>query len=200
LAIGAVKADETYAAFSSQGPTFDGRVKPDVMAQGENPYVSNETGSISNSGSGTSYACPIIAGMVACLWQALPTKTCQQIKDLIVHSSDNYSEPAVKLRTQFGYGIPDFSLALANGLSDAEFSKSGLIVYPNPTSDSITVTLPNESNFKIIAIYNVLGQKVLEKNISTQSPTISLKSLNGGVYFYKIESNNFSQSGKIIKQ
>jgi subtilisin family serine protease len=199
IAVGAVKADESYALFSSIGPSFDGRVKPDVMAQGQNPYVYTN-GTINNGGSGTSYSCPILAGIVACLWQALPGKNAQQIKQLILQSSDNFAEPAVKSRPQYGYGIPDFSLALSNGLSVTAFSKTDFIVYPNPTNDSISVTLPNESNVKMIAIYNVLGQKVLQKTISIQSPTISLKSLNSGIYFYKIESNNFSKSGKIIKQ
>ncbi|WP_395049696.1 S8 family serine peptidase, partial [Flavobacterium sp.] len=199
LTIGAVKADETYATFSSQGPTFDGRVKPDVMAQGQNPYVSDATGTITNSGSGTSYSCPILAGMVACLWQALPGKTCQEIKQLITQSADNFN-PIVKSRTQYGYGIPDFRLALANGLSINAFSKNDFIVYPNPTSDSIFITLPEGFDSKMLTIYNVLGQEMLEKNISTQSSPISLKSLNSGMYFYKIESNGFSKSGKIIKQ
>lgn len=202
IAVGAVKSDETYALFSSIGPSYGGlRVKPDVMAQGQNPYVySNITGTINNSGSGTSYSCPIMAGMVACLWQALPGKNAQQIKQLILQSSDNFAEPAIKSRPQYGYGIPDFSLALSNGLSVNTFSKTDIVVYPNPTSDTISFTLPNDSDIKKIAIYSILGQKVLEKYISTQSPSISLKSLNSGIYFYKIESNSFSKSGKIIKQ
>jgi serine protease AprX len=199
IAVGAVKADETYALFSSIGPSFDGRVKPDVMAQGQQPYVYSG-GTINNGGSGTSYSCPILAGMVACLWQALPGKNAQQIKQLILQSSDNFAEPAVKSRQQFGYGIPDFNLALANGLSVTDFSKTDLVVYPNPTYDSISFTLSNDSDVKTISIYTVLGQKVLEKNISNQSSTISLKSLNSGTYFYKIELNGFSKSGKIIKQ
>ena len=199
IAVGAVKADKTYALFSSIGPSYDGRVKPDVMAQGQNPYVFS-SGTINNTGSGTSYSCPILAGMVACLWQALPGKNAQQIKQLIVQSADNFSEPAAKSRLQYGYGIPDFSLALANGLSITSFSKNDFLVYPNPTNDAISVSLPNESGVKTIAVYTILGQKVLEKNISTQSPTISLESLNSGIYFYKIESNHFSKSGKIIKQ
>jgi serine protease AprX len=198
IAVGAVKADRSYALFSSIGPSYDGRVKPDVMAQGQQPYVFSG-GTINNGGNGTSYSCPILAGMVACLWQALPGKNAQEIKQLVLQSSDNYN-PIVKSRLQYGYGIPDFSLALSNGLSVTAFSKADFIVYPNPTNDSISVTLPNESDVKTIAIYNVLGQKVLEKNISTQSSTISLKSLNSGIYFYKIESNDFSKSGKIIKQ
>ena len=199
IAVGAVKSDETYALFSSIGPSYDDRVKPDVMAQGQTVVVSDIQGNIGTA-DGTSFSCPITSGMLACLWQALPGKTAQQIRQLLVQSSDNFADPAVKSRIQFGYGIPDFNLALANGLSVTDFSKTDFVVYPNPTYDSISVTLPNESNVKTIAIFNVLGQKVLEKNISNQSSTISLKSLNNGTYFYKIESKDFSKSGKIIKQ
>jgi serine protease AprX len=196
LAIGAVKADETYATFSSQGPTFDGRVKPDVTAQGQFPYVSDAAGSISNNGSGTSYSGPIVAGMVACLWQALPAKTNQQIKQLITQSADRYTVPTV----QFGYGIPDFSLALANGLSVDTLSKNDFVVYPNPTSDSISVTFAEGFDAGNIILYTILGQKVLEQNITKVSSDISMKSLNKGTYLYKIESKGFSKSGKIVKQ
>lgn len=199
IAVGAVKSDKTYALFSSIGPSFDGRVKPDVTAQGQNPYLYSG-GTINNSGSGTSFSCPILAGMVACLWQALPGKNAQEIKQLILQSSDNFAEPAVKSRPQFGYGIPDFSSALSKGLSVTSFSNTDFVVYPNPTNDTITFSLIDDSNNKTISIYTILGQKVLEKNISKQSPTISLKSLNSGIYFYKIESNNWSKSGKIIKE
>lgn len=199
IAVGAVNAKEDYASFSSIGPSYDNRVKPDVMAQGQYPYV-YANGTISNYGSGTSYACPILAGMVACLWQALPEKTAAEMKQLIVQSSDNFSEPAVKSRAQYGYGIPDFSLALVNSSVNIPFSNKDCILYPNPTNDSVLITLPNESDVKTISIYTFLGQKVLEQNISAQSPTISLKPLMSGIYFYKIESTNFYKSGKIIKQ
>jgi len=199
IAVGAVQANETYALFSSIGPSYDGRVKPDVMAQGQTVFLSDPAGNIVTA-SGTSFSCPITSGMVACLWQALPGKNAQQIKQLIQQSSDNLAEPAVKSRPQYGYGIPDFNLALANGLSVTDFSKTDFVVYPNPTYDSISFTLPNDSDIKKIAIYTILGQKVLEKNISNQSATISLESLTSGTYFYKIESNTFSKSGKIIKQ
>ena len=196
LTIGAVKADENYATFSSQGPTFDGRVKPDVTAQGQFPYVSDASGNINNNGSGTSYSGPIIAGMVACLWQALPTKTNLEIKQLITQSSDRYTAPTV----EYGYGIPDFSLALANGLSVANSSKNDFVVYPNPANDSISVTLSEGFKTGNIFLYTVLGQKVLEEKITTQSSVISMKSLLKGTYLYTIESNGFSKSGKIVKQ
>ena len=197
LAIGAVKSDESYATFSSQGPTFDGRVKPDVTAQGQNPYVSDASGNITNGGSGTSYSGPIIAGMLACLWQALPTKTNQQIKQLITQSADRYSAPTV----QYGYGIPDFSLALANGLSVAAFLENDFMVYPNPATDSISVTLPDGLDKGKVLLYTVLGQKVLEEKVTKGSSVISMKSLIIGTYLYKIEcGNGLFKSGKIVKQ
>ena len=197
LAIGAVKSDESYATFSSQGPTFDGRVKPDVTAQGQNPYVSDASGNITNGGSGTSYSGPIIAGMLACLWQALPTKTNQQIKQLITQSADRYSAPTV----QYGYGIPDFSLALANGLSVAAFLENDFMVYPNPATDSISVTLPDGLDKGKVILYTVLGQKVLEEKVTKGSSVISMKSLITGTYLYKIEcGNGLFKSGKIVKQ
>jgi subtilisin family serine protease len=199
IAVGAVKPDETYAVFSSIGPSYDERVKPDVMAQGQTVVISDTNGNIGTA-NGTSFSCPITSGMVACLWQALPTKTAQQIKELILQSSDNFTLPAAKSRPQYGYGIPDFNLALSNGLSVTDFSKTDFIVYPNPTYDSISISLPKDSNIEKITLYNIFGQKVLEKNISSHLPSISLKSLTSGVYFYKMESNTFSKSGKIIKK
>jgi len=198
IAVGAVKSDETLALFSSEGPSFDDRVKPDVMAQGQLAVVSDPAGNIVTA-NGTSFSCPIFAGMVACLWQALPEKNAQQIKQLILQASDNYN-PIIKPRNKHGFGIPDFNLALANGLSFDTFSKNDFSLYPNPTIDIISITLPKESNNGTITIYNVLGQPVLKNGISSQSPTVSLKSLISGIYFYRIEADGFSKSGKIIKQ
>lgn len=199
IAVGAVQANENLALFSSIGPSYDNRVKPDVMAQGQTVVLSDKDGNIVTA-NGTSFSCPITSGMVACLWQALPGKNAQQIKQLILQSSDNFTEPAAKSRSKYGYGIPDFNLALAKGLSVSDYSTTDFVVYPNPTFDSISFTLPNNSNVKTIAIYSIIGQKVFEKTISSQLTTISLKSLSSGTYFYKIESNGFSKSGKIIKQ
>ena len=107
LAIGAVQANENYAAFSSIGPSFDGRVKPDVMAQGQNAVVATTAGSITTV-SGTSFSGPIMAGMIASFWQAVPTLTNQQVVNLVKQSSDRFNLPTF----QYGYGIPDFQLAL----------------------------------------------------------------------------------------
>ena len=106
LAVGAVNEKRKNAVFSSVGPSDDGRVKPDIMALGSGTAVINGRGNISND-MGTSFAAPIISGMVACLWQSARNKTAMEVMDAIRRSADNYSTP----NNVFGYGVPDFSVA-----------------------------------------------------------------------------------------
>lgn len=195
IAVGSVNSDETYSSTSSIGPSYDNRVKPDIMAQGVRSYYSTSSGTITNSGSGTSFSCPIAAGMMACLWQALPTKTSQELKQLILQSSDRYLNPT----HQLGYGIPDFNLALSNGLSRASYSEFDYVMYPNPSNDIVTFTLPSNSKSGWVTIYSNLGQKVMKEEISTQMPKIALKTLTKGIYFYKIEIDGFLKTGKMVK-
>jgi subtilisin family serine protease len=195
IAIGAVDSAKDRASFSSIGPSFDNRIKPDVMAQGVSAVLSNEFGNIITA-NGTSFSSPIMAGMVACLWQAFPNKTNKEIRQLIIQSADRFTAPDA----QYGYGIPDFSAALSKGLFVEDFAKNYFVAYPNPTTDLISVSFPESFNKGTVIFYSVFGKKVLERSISGSSDTFSLESLSNGIYFYKIESDAFSKSGKIIKQ
>jgi subtilisin family serine protease len=165
------------------------------MAQGASAVLSDQFGNIITA-NGTSFSSPIMAGMVACLWQAFPNKTNKEIRQLIIESADRFSVPD----SQYGYGIPDFSLALNKTLFVDDFSKKYFVAYPNPTTDLISVSFPESFNTGKVIFYTILGKKVLERSISNQSDTFSLKSLSNGIYFYKIEVDAFSKSGKIIKQ
>ena len=195
IAVGAVNAAKSRVSFSSIGPSFDQRIKPEVMAQGQSTVVSDQAGNIGLA-NGTSFSAPIMAGMIASLWQALPQKTNRQIRDIVLQSADRFANP----NNQFGYGIPNFALALNNQLSSSLLFSDEFIVYPNPTSDFISVVLPPQFKTGTLIIYNTIGQKMMEQTVVVNSPTISLKSLEKGMYFYKMESDNFSKSGKIIKQ
>lgn len=194
IAVGAVNASKNIAAFSSIGPSFDGRVKPDLMAQGSATVLSNESGDIITS-SGTSFSSPIMAGMIACLWQVFPEKTNQEIKQLLFESASKFAMPS----DQFGYGIPDFALAITNGLALQEFKVNDFMIYPNPTNDILFFSFPKDFKQGTLFIYTVFGQKVVEQKISSQFTTLSLKTLNQGMYVYKIESNGYYKTGKIIK-
>ncbi len=195
LAIGAVKSDETYASFSSVGPSFDGRIKPDLMAQGQASVVANTSGTIQTA-SGTSFSCPIMAGMIASFWQVVPGLTNQAVIDIVKQSADRYANPD----NQFGYGIPDFYAALlAVQLSIGDSSKAKFLVYPNPAKNNLFISFPNEYQDAKVTLYTTLGQNVFEKSITKTETSISLDNLKSGIYYYKIESNSFIQSGKIIK-
>lgn len=192
FAVGAVQFDRTYAAFSSIGPSFDGRVKPDVMAKGQNTTLSNTSGTIVTA-SGTSFSCPVMAGMIASFWQAIPWATNAQVVQFVKQSADRYANPD----NQYGYGIPNFQLALS---SAQQHDLNYFELAPNPANDTVSVLFPNGFNTVTITFYNTLGQLIIQKNVSQSFPTVVLQQLNSGVYFYKIETNSFSQSGKLIKK
>ncbi len=195
LAVGAVQFDETYANFSSIGPSFDGRVKPDVMAKGLAAVVANTSGTIQTA-SGTSFSCPIMAGMIASFWQAVPSLTNQQVVNLVKQSADRFTTP----NAQFGYGIPDFQLALQMALlSTNENQQSQFQFFPNPTSSEVTFVNPNFVVGNTMQLYNNLGQLVLSKVIENPVQTVSLESLNSGVYYFTIVTSTNNFQGKIIK-
>lgn len=195
LTVGAVNASKTRAIFSSIGPSFDGRVKPEVMAQGQAAVVSNELGAIGTA-SGTSFSSPILAGMVACLWQAFPDKTSKEIRDLIIQSSDKYSTPT----PQLGYGIPDFSAALNKGLlATIDNQSPSFSLYPNPTNGAVYVVLPSAVEDAQLVLYSLLGQKIMEVPLTKSTASFSVETLWNGVYLYTIQGNYFLAQGKIIK-
>ena len=103
LTVGAVGTDSVIATFSSYGPSADGRVKPEVCAVGSRCVLVSPQGEIVRS-NGTSFATPLIAGMAAALWSALPHENAMQIRERIIRSADRHDNPDMK---QYGYGIPD---------------------------------------------------------------------------------------------
>jgi len=196
LSIGAVDANEGYVAFSSVGPTADDRVKPDVVAQGFQAVVSNVAGDITTA-SGTSFSGPIIAGMVASLWQALPWATNAQIVEFIKQSSDQAEFPDFNR----GYGVPDFQLALSIAqLSVEDKSKSEFSLYPNPFSDVVSISSPINLSVAEITVYSSLGQVVFSRKNIVGQTSIDLDNLRTGLYFYKIMADGHIQSGKIMKK
>lgn len=107
LTVGAIYKDSTMTRFSSQGFTADMRVKPDVVTLGSAVTVVGEDGLLINK-SGTSFSSPIMAGIVACLWQAYPTLTNRELLNVVRRASDRYDTPDPR----YGYGIPNWEKAM----------------------------------------------------------------------------------------
>ncbi|KAA6313544.1 hypothetical protein EZS27_035700, partial [termite gut metagenome] len=82
LTVGAIDSNAILAGFSSVGNTADGRIKPDVVALGVAVGIVHADGELGKM-NGTSFASPVICGMVACLWQACPQLTAKEVIELI---------------------------------------------------------------------------------------------------------------------
>lgn len=198
LTVGAVDEDENYASFSSYGPTYDGRVKPDVMAQGRSTTIVDYNGEVTIS-NGTSFSSPIIAGAVASLWQAFPHRSNEVIMQVIRESSSLYNTPT----DEMGYGIPDFSEALHMLIQlDVEDYKKEMLfaLYPNPVVDEINISFPKEIKKAQFTLYNVLGKKVLQQTVTTFKNHVDVSNLTSGIYIASLTSNNKTTSFKIIKK
>ena len=105
LTVGAVGVDSVIGDFSSYGPAADGRIKPEVCAVGVQATFIGPDQYIA-TGNGTSFATPLLAGMAACLWSALPNENAMQIRERIIRSADRYTHPDTK-ENHYGYGIPN---------------------------------------------------------------------------------------------
>lgn len=203
ITVGSVTATEVKSGFSSIGPTGTGngaiaRMKPDLMAMGTASVISNTAGTITNA-NGTSFSSPILAGAITSFWSAFPNKTNAEIVQFVKQSADRYATSMVTQNNNYGYGIPDFQLALNTALSTVKFNVNSFNIYPNPATSEITISSQDTMMGYSIKFYNNLGQLVLEKNIDNQIQKISLQSLNSGVYYYNIASAEKTLFGKIIK-
>lgn len=196
--IGAVDSEEDYVYFSSHGPTVDGRVKPDVMAKGSNAAIVNQYGDVSTA-SGTSFSSPITAGAVASLWSAFPNVENEVIVQAIRESADRYDNPD----DFYGYGVPDFGMAYENIrlLSTEQYmQENNFALYPNPVTTQINISFPQAAEKADFMLFNILGEKVLQKNITALKNSIDVSELSSGMYIASITSNNKTTSYKIIKQ
>jgi serine protease AprX len=206
LAVGAVDPSSVYATFSSNGPASDGRVKPDVAAQGQQTTLySPWSGGSPVQGNGTSFSGPIIAGAAACLWQSSPQHTNQQIIQAIRQSASQYSSPD----TNIGYGIPNFSFA-SNllGLDDITIpSNAPIHIFPNPSekgSEVHILYLSKSTQLLELNIYDLSGRIIYNDNIQTSGYGYTEIRLNpglqSGIYQVEISGREGNFSGRILRR
>jgi serine protease AprX len=146
---------------------------------------------------GTSFSSPIMAGGLVCLWQALPNKTNAEIMQLVRESASKYTTPDYL----YGFGIPDLQLALNTALSldDTDSKLNELKVFPNPTNNFMFFNFPSNETEFLVEIYDILGKRLLDFDLSHKSKKINISLLPKGVYILKVQSNNIVKAFKIIK-
>lgn len=199
LTVGGVKADGTRAGFSSIGPTYDGRIKPDVMSFAYAVTVASP-GNNFYEGNGTSFAAPSLAGMLACYWQARKDAPEGKIREIIKKSSNNYSSP----NNEYGYGIPDFEKALDMlNLENCDIfdEKPLFYVYPNPSDGMVNFNLNYDVNV-IVQVFDMLGKVIyISDNHNGDMTELNafLSNLDEGVYMIKALGDKNIFTTKLVK-
>ncbi|MFI5173007.1 MAG: S8 family serine peptidase [Chitinophagales bacterium] len=194
--IGAVDAAGNYAPFSSQGPTSDGQIKPNVAGQGAGTAYIELSGLIYN-GSGTSYSSPLIAGACASLWSAFPELTNMELMQVVQNTASQSQNPDNFL----GYGIPSFSRAYLQ-LKGIEVPDDNIInILPNPAEDIATILINSkETSAAEINMFNLSGQLIFKTAVDlsfekySAVPLTGLDQLARGIYIIQLVGDNYSDS------
>lgn len=204
LCVAAVDATSLYASFSGKGPASDGDIKPNVAAQGAQTIVSdpfNGTGTF--PANGTSFSSPLMAGMVATLWQCHPNATNMEIINAIQQSASQFTSPDSLL----GYGIPDFPLAcLILGGIDPGVGLNGdnLIIRNNPFNSTLQLSFYSDYGQKIeIRLVDMLGKVIYNKThavLGLQMNQIDIDAnFAKGIYVVEVKSEDRVFSKKVVR-
>ncbi|MEK6756743.1 MAG: S8 family serine peptidase, partial [Bacteroidota bacterium] len=174
VAVGAISADGFLAGFSSTGPTADGRVKPEVVAQGVNVYAVSGESSYGYWG-GTSLSTPLTAGAAALILSANLSLTPMEVRARLIGTTREFNDSTSRTQSYpnnyYGWGMVDAAKAV--GLSGESPIPDRFVLhnnYPNPFNGTTTIIVDAPSAQVIeVAIYTVLGQRVrtLFKGYST---------------------------------
>lgn len=166
VAVGAVDYNGNRASFSSMGPTPDGRIKPDLVAPGEQVVVAGGPDFGLGLSNGTSLASPMLTGGIAALWSAFPEKTATEILGAVYASGDQYANPD----PERGFGLPDLTKAwgyLAGWISDGDRvnnARNGFFA-ADPEAGVLTFwSLEPLDNILEIRLFNALGNRVGERH------------------------------------
>lgn len=132
ITVGATDFDCNVTAFSSRGPTADGRIKPDIVAPGLGVYgASGASDYIITTSSGTSMATPLAAGAGALLLSLRPSTTPIQLRHILRMTARNAKSPD----NIQGWGFIDIPSACAYPVNDTAY----IILSPGWNSISLTI-------------------------------------------------------------
>ncbi|MCX6225447.1 MAG: S8 family serine peptidase [Bacteroidia bacterium] len=204
LTVGAVDSLGKYAYFSSTGPTFDGRVKPNIAGQGLYTALVNTDGNVIR-GSGTSFSSPLICGLTACLWQANRSRSPMEIIKAIQESASQANSPDSLL----GFGIPDYgkALFLIQGMDPIHLDKESLFrVYPNPFTANLTVDFYSHDRQEIIIeLVSATGELMYKRIAEVGYTSINrldiyeFQHIAPGIYFLRIITKTAQHQHQVVK-
>jgi serine protease AprX len=200
LTVGSVDNSGMHSYFSSEGYPNQTIIKPDLVAMGEDVFLREIDDEI-EIGNGTSYACPIIAGLSACLWQAFPALKAEDIIEILQKSGDQYFQPD-RLK---GYGLPNYKTAFF--LASRKIFNTPIptqwTILPNQYEAELFLFVPNTSQNGALNVTNGIGKNIYHKKIEQATQfiyDISDVSSIPGFYISTIVTNKAVIHQKLIKR
>jgi subtilisin family serine protease len=211
------------ASFSSEGPTYDERIKPDVSAPGVNvissinSYTTRSYTSVANTVfngrtydfaafSGTSMSSPATAGVVALMLEANPLLSPSDVRNILKLTArqDNRTGTIIMPGSvEWGMGkvtaTDAIQMALTTVSIGEEIASNILTLFPNPVQNELTLRLnePLENKIKF-EIYSIDG-KLVAFDMLSNTKVINVSNWQSGIYFVKIKTSKKQSVLKFIK-
>jgi serine protease AprX len=205
ITVGAVRPDSSRAAFSSLGPTADGRIKPDVAAPGVESYVAIVGDAYARS-AGTSFAAPLVTGIVAQMLQANPDLTPAGVLGILRSTAHRSEMPDYTV----GHGVVSARRAVDAAIEARERPLADRLLvssaHPNPFQEQFTIVIevPDTGFSGALIVVDALGREWARPHDGTLAPgthTLSVRTTtwSSGVYFYRMRGSGASVSGSLVR-
>ena len=207
ISVGAVRENGLIASFSSHGPTFDGRIKPEVCARGSYTWCINSNSTTTYSQmSGTSLACPLVGGAVALIRQAKPDWSAMEVREAVMMTASQSSNPD----NSYGYGIMnavdavEYEATVAIDRPDdlpSEFHVTN--AYPNPFNPSLIIEVSGAvGEYLTVDIFSLTGKSITNVYTGTvfqpnQKMIWSPENIPNGIYVIRSILKGQSQFQKV---
>lgn len=210
------------AIFSSEGPTYDERNKPDISGPGTSvtssinsyttaSYTVKETITFNGRDydfaafSGTSMSSPAVAGVCALMLEANPQLTSPQLKDLLKSTARQDAKTGTITwpgDTEWGMGKLNAHIAVARAENTVGVQSSsqdlGVNLFPNPTSGQLFIEFEDLVESVNITIYSLEGKLLTQQQLVRN--VVSLEDYPSGSYLLKIETSKGQEVFRVIKE
>jgi serine protease AprX len=202
LCVGAVDSVGMIWSSSSHGPTYDGRIKPDIAAMGSRVACVGDISCNVMRQNGTSLSAPAISGLAACLLQKHPHSSGWDVVQAIIKSGSRYLSPD----TLYGHGVPngrvaDSLLSVWSGIIEVQTTNT-LEVFPTPATGTLNITLPVNALEGNLQVSNLVGQQQnLHFSKNANKIQADIAALSPGIYLIQWQSADGSMfQNKFIKE
>ncbi len=212
ISVGALDWNGVIADFSSHGPTYDGRTKPEVCARGVDTYCAlpPDLGASYWWISGTSLSCPLVGGCAALVMEAHPEWTMMQVREALMMTAANAANPD----NDYGWGrvnvvdAMDYVVGVEDGPAGGPIAAM-LRAAPNPLTRSTTmhVRLPHDAGAGRVDIYDVQGRRVRSLPMDAGASVVAWDArdaagipVSPGVYLVDLRAGEWRITTKLVVQ